>query len=194
MSSPDCLRLRPDVRLALLEEKHASDMLRWMDDSEVRDNLGLRREPSLEATRAWIRNLKDDESIRASAVMRASQYVGNVVLDRIDSFLQTARLSVYIGEPAERGTGVGTTAIYLQLTAGFQQLDLHKVWLIVRCGNRRAKASYERLGFQTEGVLRDEFRRCGVRESVFYMGLLRDEFVRLNVVYENGGYAKNSNG
>ena len=170
------LRLREEVWLAPLKLEHASDMLRWMNDPEVHGNIGLRGKPSLETTIEWIRRSSNDESVRASAVMLATRHVGNVVLDRIDSYLKSARLSVFIGEIAERGLGVGTTAVYLKLAEGFNQLALHKIWLVVRCGNRNAVASYTRLGFQTEGVLRDEFWYKGAREAVYYMGLLRDEF------------------
>jgi RimJ/RimL family protein N-acetyltransferase len=173
------LSLRPDISLAPLSERHAVEMLRWMQDPEVRENVGLRREPSLEATRLWIRRAQTDESVSASAMLRASLHVGNVVLDRIDAYLQMARLSVYIGAESERGAGVGTTGIYRKLADGFGPLGLHKVWLVVRCGNLRAKDAYLRLGFQIEGVLRDEFWYDGRRESVYYMGLLRDEFIRL---------------
>lgn len=170
------LRLREEVWLAPPKMEHAGDMLRWMNDPEIHDNIGLRTKPSLETTIDWIRRSSDDESIRASAVMLATRHVGNVVLDRIDSYLRSARLSVFIGETAERGLGVGTTAAYLKLTEGFNQLALHKIWLVVRCGNQNAVASYNRLGFQTEGVLRDEAWYKGAREAVYYMGLLRDEF------------------
>ena len=183
MPLPVCLRLRSAVRLAPLKPENAGDMLRWMHDPEVRDNIGLRREPSLEATTEWIRKSWDDESVWASAVMLETRHIGNVVLDRIDSYLRTARLSVYIGEASERGTGVGTTAVYLKLAEGFDRLALHKIWLTVRCGNRKAVDAYARLGFQTEGVLRDEFWHKGGRESVYYMGLLRDEFARFRVIH-----------
>jgi RimJ/RimL family protein N-acetyltransferase len=153
-------------------------MLRWMNDPEVSHNIGLRREPSFEATIEWIRKSSTDESISASAVMLGGRHVGNVVLDRIDRYLMSARISVYVGETTERRLGVGTTAVYLKLAEGFDQLALHKIWTVVRCGNSDAVASYTRLGFQTEGTLRDEFWYNGLRESVYYMGLLRDEFVR----------------
>ena len=37
------------------------------------------------------------------------------------------------------------------------KLELHKVWLIVRRDNRSAQAMYSKLGFDFEGVLRDEY-------------------------------------
>jgi RimJ/RimL family protein N-acetyltransferase len=37
------------------------------------------------------------------------------------------------------------------------------------------------LGFSLEGILREEFYLDGERLSVFYMGLLRDEFLHLKI-------------
>jgi RimJ/RimL family protein N-acetyltransferase len=172
------LRLREGVQLVPLKVEQAGDMFRWMRDPEVYYNVGVRREPSFQATTEWIRRSSGDESTSASAVMLGERYVGNVILDRIDRFLMSARLSVYVGESTQRRLGIGTTAVYLKLAEGFDQLALHKIWLVVRCGNRGAVASYARLGFQTEGILRDEFWYNGLRESAYYMGLLRDEFAR----------------
>jgi RimJ/RimL family protein N-acetyltransferase len=181
MSVAHALRLRPDVHLVPLTLAHAPNMHRWMGDPVVRRNIGLRREPSLDATMAWIAAAQQDHSLHPFAVMMAERHVGNVVLDRIDDYLATGRLSVYIGDAAVRGAGIGLTGIYRLLAVGFEGLGLHKIWLTVHVGNARAIATYTRLGFALEGILRDEFILDGQRLPVLYMGLLRDDFRRLPV-------------
>src|SRR6266540_1934075 len=113
------LHLRPDVTLAPLVLDYAPKMFAWMCDPAVRENIGLRSDPSLERTIAWVENALCDDSIRAMAVLLAGRHVGNVVLDRIDRYLSTARFSIYIGEPAARGNGVGTSATYRAAEVGF---------------------------------------------------------------------------
>ncbi len=175
------VRLRHNVSLGTLAEEHAAAMYSWMRDPEVAANIGLRSVPSLAKTRAWLASAAQEHSIRGFAVLLDGKHVGNVVLDRIEPFCQSARLSIYIGDPKVRKRGVGTTAAYLALAEAFGALNLHKVWLTVHCRNVRAIDTYLRLGFVIEGVLRDEFRLGAERLSVFYMGLLRDEFSRLSV-------------
>lgn len=143
--------------------------------------MGLSREPSLERTEEWIANSILDAHIKAFAVLLDGQHVGNVVLDRIDTYLASARLSVYIGEPSARGAGIGLTAIFLLLSEGFDDLSLHKIWLTVHSRNIPAINTYFRLGFVLEGILRDEFWLEGERASVLYMGLLREDFKRLAI-------------
>jgi RimJ/RimL family protein N-acetyltransferase len=173
------LKLRSDVKLALLSPDHASAMFRWMCDAFVIENIGLRSKPSLEKTSVWIAKALSDESIRAYAIHLGDQHVGNVVLDQIDRWLDIARISIYVGEPHARGAGVGRTALYLALEQAFNALNLHKVRLTVHARNLIAFNSYQALGFQVEGVLRDEFVLHGERLAAFYMGLLADEFRRI---------------
>jgi RimJ/RimL family protein N-acetyltransferase len=160
-------------------------MYEWMCDPEVRDNIGLQKEPSLERTLAWITSALHNDSMRPFAVLLDGRHVGNIILDRMDPYLSTARLSVYIGEPSARGSGVGLTAIYLALQEGFETLRLHKIWLTVHARNVLAIRTYVALGFALEGILRDEFRLRGERLAAFYMGLLAEEFRRL-VVEKSG--------
>lgn len=86
-------------------------MALWMRDPEVSGNVGLTHEPSLERARDWIERALAADDIWPFAIHLDQTYVGNVVLDRVDRRLRSARLSVYIGVPEARGRGVGSTAI-----------------------------------------------------------------------------------
>lgn len=168
--------LRPDVRLEALTPGHAPATFRWVSQPDIREDLGLRTSPSLEKTIAWLITAQNNPAIHPFAITLAGHHVGNVVLDRLDFFLQTARLSVYIGVPEWRGAGVGRAAIILALREGFGPLGLHKVWLTAHEYNRRAIRTYTSIGFTLEGQLRDEFWFRGKRIAACYMGITRQEF------------------
>jgi hypothetical protein len=51
---------RSDVRISPLGFEHAENMLRWMTDPDVSDNVGLRTQPSLEGTDNWLRRALED--------------------------------------------------------------------------------------------------------------------------------------
>ena len=170
--------LRADVSLAPLRPEHAERMSQWMLDLVVSQGIGLRHEPSLERTRQWIAQALQDPTVKPFAILRAGEHVGNVVLDRIDTYLASARLSVYIGEASARGVGVGRTALHLAVQRGFEELNLHKIWLTVHAENLAAVTTYSKVGFVLEGVLRDEFLIGDRRLAALYMGLLRDDWLR----------------
>ena len=136
------LKLNPAVRIGDIRLSHAPAMFRWMRDPVVAGNIGLRQKPSLKKTKDWIRRVSHDATVHPYAVSLAGKHVGNAVLDRIDSYLATARLSIYVGEKDALGMGVATTAIYLVLKKAFLTEKLHKVWLTVHVRNTRAIQTY----------------------------------------------------
>ncbi len=174
------LRLRSDVRITPLGPEHADRMYRWMLDPVVASSVGLRRDPSPERTLAWIQRSMEDPLTSAHAVLLDEQHVGNVVLDRMDMYLKTSRLSVYVGEPSARGNGVGRTGVYRAMAEGFAKYDLHKIWLTVHANNQDAIKTYLALRFKVEGVLRDEFWLENRRVDAYYMGILQPEFAELS--------------
>jgi RimJ/RimL family protein N-acetyltransferase len=175
VDSVKAAKRRDDVTLAPIAREHAARMLAWMRDPEVAANIGLKQAPSSERTAAWIERALTDATIRAFAILRAGEHVGNVVLDQLDEQLGAARLSIYIGEAAARGGGVGRTALALLAEHAFGALGLHKIWLTVHARNAAAIKLYLDAGFTIEGVLRDEFVLDGRRLAALRMGLLAGE-------------------
>jgi RimJ/RimL family protein N-acetyltransferase len=175
------LKPNPSASIVPLQTEHAERMFQWMCDPIVSANIGLRQSPSLEKTRAWIANAIADASIRAFAIHAAEQHVGNVVLDVIDPYLGSARLSIYIGESAFRHKHVGASAAYLAAKEGFERENLNKIWLTAHVRNQAAITTYHNLGFVIEGILREEFWLNGSRVDVFRMSLLRREFAEIKL-------------
>ncbi|WP_426736359.1 GNAT family N-acetyltransferase [Myxococcus faecalis] len=170
--------LRPELRLVPITAIHAPAMSQWMKDPEVRRGVGIRAEASLARTEDWIAQASlPGSGVRGFAILVDEHHVGNVVLDRLDSHLSTARLSIYIGEPEARGRGMGRRAVREALAHAFEALKLFKVWLTVHEENVAARSTYLSLGFREEGRLRGEFLLDGRRVDVIYMGILAEEFV-----------------
>ena len=163
------------IQLVALDPRHAEAMYRWMCDPAVRDNVGVRSEPSLARTCTWIEQASRDPTVAPFAIELEGVHVGNVVLDRIDNHLSTCRLSIYIGESTARGKGVGRAAVEQCVRYAFQTLGLNKVWLTVHVHNAPAIAAYVAAGFAVEGILRDEFVLRGKRCAAFYMSVLNEE-------------------
>ncbi len=160
------------VELAPLSIEHAEDTLRWLEDPEVARGLGLRLQPSIANTRAFIERARGDATCHPFAIIADGGHVGNVVLDLLDEHLGSARLSIYVGERSARGAGVAQGAVRRTAEHARDLLGLHKLWLTVHVGNAPALAAYARAGFVAEGVLRDEFMLDGERTDVVRMGLL----------------------
>lgn len=168
-----------NVTLLPLISEYADTMHTWICDPCVRDNIGFHREASLESTENWIRNAIKDSSIHAYAIFEEDVHIGNVVLDQVLPELQTARLSIYIGEANARGRGIGKKALQLALSEAFNRLGIQKVWLTVHEQNINAIRAYYRAGFSLEGIHRKEFLLHGRRINALYMGILVEEFFQI---------------
>lgn len=151
-------------------------MYRWVSSPDIRRNLGLRNEPTLQRTQEWIDCARSDPTIHALAIVRAGVHIGNVVLDQIDSRLRSTRLSIYIGEAEFRGCGLGQAALRAAVGLAFKELKLNKVWLQVHCRNASAIRAYFNVGFSIEGVLRAHFLMDEEVVDCFQMSILHFDF------------------
>jgi RimJ/RimL family protein N-acetyltransferase len=87
----------------------------------------------------------------------AGQCVGEVVFNGWSSAGNSCNFRTLIG-PRGRDRGLGSEAIRIFIGYGFEGLGLHRISLDVLAFNPRARRVYEKVGFVTEGVLREEHR------------------------------------
>ena len=107
----------------------------------------------------------------------SGQCVGEVVFNEWSEPNRSCNFRTIIG-PRGRDRGVGTEAIRLFLCYGFEQLGLRRISLDVLNFNPRAKRVYDKLGFVTEGVLREEHRWGDEWIDVTIMSMLAREWDR----------------
>ena len=88
-------------------------------------------------------------------------------------------VGIGIGERGLWGKGFGTDAMKVCLQYAFLELNVHRVSLGLHEYNPRALRSYEKAGFLLEGRTRKDLAREGMRYDSFWMGILREEWLRL---------------
>ncbi len=109
----------------------------------------------------------------AICLTETREHIGNIYLRDIDWISRHGVLHIFIGNQEHRGKGYGTEAV-MELTAhAFSELGLHRVFLRVLEENQGAIRTYEKCGFVTEGVLRDQVFKGGRFQNVVVMGRLR---------------------
>ncbi|MCA9954157.1 MAG: GNAT family N-acetyltransferase [Anaerolineales bacterium] len=103
-------------------------------------------------------------------------YVGEVVLNGIDSLNRSAGFRIALASEKSFGQGYGTEATRLILDFGFRTLNLHRIDLEVYDFNPRAQHVYEKVGFVREGILRDALLWNGRYHNAILMSILEDEY------------------
>ena len=104
--------------------------------------------------------------------------LGFVQLDWLDWLHGTARLSLAIGAPADRGQGFGGETACLILNYAFNELGLHRLAAVTFEYNRRGARFLERQGFSLEVRQRKAVQRDFQRWDTLFYGLLRSEWAQ----------------
>ncbi len=86
-----------------------------------------------------------------------------------------ATLGTWLGRE-HWGSGANTESKALVLSLGFRHLGLHRVTALASPDNRRSLRALERIGFWTEGTLRDWHFHRGEPRNVAILRMLRDRF------------------
>jgi len=114
--------------------------------------------------------------IMAVVLKDRDRHIGNAGLHRLNLVDRTAEFGIAIGEKDFWHKGYGTEATRLVVAYGFNTLNLHRIYLRVHGNNPKTEATYEKVGFQKEGVMRQALFRRGQYHNVILMGLLRKDF------------------
>jgi RimJ/RimL family protein N-acetyltransferase len=169
----------PNLRLRPLREDDVPLLYRWYSDPDVRHWSYFTEDPpglaTLQAHRERFEMIRDDPAQLLWCIeMLDGMPIGDVGLQEIQPLQKRADLAISIGEKSYWGRGYGPEAIRLALEFAFESLDCRRVTLLVDCDNERAIRSYEKCGFEPEGVLREHRLRYGEPVDMLAMGVLRD--------------------
>ena len=173
------------VRLAAPNPETDAEMeARWQRDSEF-----LRLADSDPARPLSVSQNKKDMEARAARDNAFPFIIRSLADDRPIGFVslwvhewahREAWMGIGLGDRDYWGKGYGTDAVHIIVRFGFTELNLHRVSLGVFDYNPRAIRAYEKAGFVLEGRTRHDTRREGRFWDSLWMGLLREEWERLN--------------
>lgn len=165
------LRLRP-IRLDDVDA-----ILSWVNDPEITANFATMGHITREQEIAYLERTLASDSDRLYAIeTHDGVYLGNAGLHRIYWPARNGRLGVVIGTKAAQGRGLGQEAIRLLVALGFLELGLHKIWAVHYVANARMRHILGKLGFEEEGILRDEYFHEGAFHDMVRHALLEPAF------------------
>jgi RimJ/RimL family protein N-acetyltransferase len=169
------------VYLRPLEHEDARLFVTWLNDPEVRRTLMTYRPINLRAEEEWLDKVVQSEHdlVLGIAIQATDKLIGATGLHRMDFKARQAAFGISIGEKTEWGNGYGTEATRLMVQHAFDTLNLNRVWLHVYEHNERGIRTYEKVGFQREGVLRQDRYQDGRYWDTISMAILRKEWETL---------------
>jgi RimJ/RimL family protein N-acetyltransferase len=145
------------IRLAPLTIDDLPLVMTWVNDREVMQYFASRQTQITEdEERRYLESLLASRNDRAYSIFDGDTYAGQCSINQIYWPARNGRLFIVIKRD-QQGKGHGPAALRALLDIAWKDLGLHKIWLIVRSDNRDAQAMYLKIGFDFEGVLKDEY-------------------------------------
>jgi len=168
--------LRGDrVLLRPLEAGDLRRCVKWFSDPEVIHFLGRGTPVTLAEEERWFHDYQRRGDDQIFAIEVGGRHIGNLGLHRIDRTHRKAEIGIVIGESEFWSKGLGKEAMRVALRYGFGALGMNKISLEVLEYNARAIHTYEKLGFQKEGMHREDVYKDGRFVHVVRMSLLARE-------------------
>ncbi len=170
------------VRLRPAELEDAPAIAALLADPRVVANLAQWSHAPypVERAREWVRATPPDELHWAIECIADGAFIGVTGFHAIDHRNRNCSWGIWTGPPERWGHGFGTEACMLSVDYAFRYLAMEKVWLYVYDGNDRARRSYEKAGFVSEGVQRRHYWGDGALVDVELMAVFHD-----NPLYAN---------
>ncbi len=153
---------------------------RWINDRDVTRYLVLRYQMPGLAEEAWMRERCAAQPSYFETFFaietKEGVHIGNTNFFGASPENRSAEVGIMLGDKDYWSKGYGSDAIRTLLGFGFNEMNLHRIELLVYAFNERAQAAYRKCGFVEEARLRQHIFREGAYHDVLRMSVLRPEF------------------
>ncbi len=170
------------IYLCAVEEQSIEQLREWRNTPNLRQYFREYREINSTMQKDWFHNrvMKNKDQVDFEIRdQKTNTLLGHCGLYYINWISRKAEFTVYIGNKHYRSGGYGSDALRTLFKYGFEQLNLNKIWCEVY-SNNQAINIYRHLGFVDEGCLRQNYYNDGKYWDSYLLGLLRDEWQKLN--------------
>lgn len=156
-------------------EKDLPRFVKWLNDSRVNRFFNRQGRMSLKKEKEWFKQKRKENDLRLTIDTKAGKHIGSIGLT-LDQKNKKGIFGIFIGEKKFWNLGLGTEATKLVVDYGFRKLKLNRIELRVFAHNPRAIKVYKRIGFKTEGYLRQEVRKGNKYYNSYIMSILKTEW------------------
>ncbi|UKJ83445.1 GNAT family N-acetyltransferase (plasmid) [Priestia megaterium] len=165
-----------EIYLIPFETPHIQHLHKWLNDEQAMRMVG-RTPLTYEEVVQEVEKKRMNDDLILGIETNEQVLAGWVFLKDIDYAHGRASIGILLSSAA-RGQGYGQIAMEQMIDLGFKQLRLNKIYLTTRGLNEQAIALYKKIGFVTEGILRNHAYVEGKYVDTYFMGILASEWNR----------------
>ena len=167
-----------NIKLRSLKKNDTQLLYDWINNRQLVLNNNSYFPTSEKDHEKWIENMMIKLSDLVIFVIEdtvTNKSIGICKLININWIHSSAELQIRLGDESLCGQGNGTKAVKLLCQFGFNDLNLHRIYIQVFQNNKRAIRSYEKCGFLKEGILKEAAFIDGKRIDVISMAILKNK-------------------
>ena len=163
------------VCLGPLFQADAPVIFNWRNTLELMHRDGLYRPVSQASFEEWFGGIGKDPGRVVFSIRRQGdlKFIGFVQIINVHPVFRSAEVGIMIGDAENRGQGYGQEALQLCVQFCWNELNLQRLSMAVIGENAAAVHTYQKAGFEPEGVLRRAQYLDGAFRDVTLLGLLR---------------------
>jgi diamine N-acetyltransferase len=165
-----------NVNLRAFENADIKELHGWLNDADSISLIG-RTPMTYEQTVQHVEKKRKNGDLVLAVETEDGRLVGWVFLQNIELEHGRAGIGILLA-PEGRGHGYGKPAMQKMMDIGFKQLRLNRIYLTTRGINEQAIRLYHKLGFVTEGQLRQHAYSDGRYYDTYFMGILAEEWLK----------------
>ena len=168
------------VNLMAIERSDLAQLMKWRNTEHFKKYFREYREINTDMQEEWYQKsvLNNPSILMFSINNKQDELIGCCGLCYINWVHRHADLSLYIGYEEEYidEQGLAFESCNLLLDYGFYQLGLNKIWTEIYEFDHKKKELFERIGFQTDGVLRKHYYYEGRWWNSYLLSLLGEDY------------------
>ena len=188
MQSPFIVGKKIYLRPIFKADISSPEYVKWMNDYEVTKYLGgagVFPENDFRMEGFYERVVNSDNNVVMAIVNKSNdKHIGNIKLGGINWVHRRAEFSIVIGEKGYWGKGYGEEATFLTVNYGFKRLNLHKITLGAFAEHIAAIKTYEKVGFEREGLVKEAHFIDGKWHDRVIMGVTLGMFLKKAASYD----------
>src|SRR3989344_1167197 len=176
------------VNLRPVFKSDLPQIVRWINDPEVRNFLNAHLPQSEQDEERWLENLSKNKDTDLVLVIETTEgrVIGLMGLHKINWRDRVAITGALIGEKEYWGKGFGSDAKITLLNYAFNVLNLRKICSGVISYNKRSLQYSIKCGYKEEGILKEHIFRNGQYWDVIQLAIFREDFISVWEEYQQG--------
>ena len=167
------------IKLRALTSTDVDKTLTWHNEALISDlYLGHPFPVNIEMERKWYDKILTSNfptTVFGIEYIENKTLIGITLLKDIDMINRSAELAIYIGDTEYKGKGLSKEATQDTYKFGFFKLGLNRITARVLSENKTSITMFEKVGFKTEGIMRQVLYKNNEFKNVLLMSILKQD-------------------